>query len=75
MSRKIKRVDCYGCYNEEYHCGLGGSKKCWSFEGAKMSKGRKQHKNTMPKDYRGRFVLIPNCYRYQNGFIERKPVT
>ena len=72
MSRKIKREDCSGCYNEDYHCGLGGSKKCWSFDDAKLSSGRLQHKNTLPENYRGRYKLIPNCYIYQNGFVQRK---
>ena len=72
MSRDIKRSDCYGCYNEEYHRGLGGSKKCWSFEGAKMSIGRLQHKDTLPINYRGKWKLIPDCYCYQNGFVQRR---
>ena len=74
MSRKIKRSDCDGCYNEFYHCGgaTGLTNKCWSFDNATMSMGRKQHKDTLPKNYRGNWKLIPDCYNYQQGFIERK---
>jgi len=72
VSRKIKRADCHGCYNEDYHCGLGGSKKCWSFDDSEMKLGRKQHQDAMPKNYSGNWVLIPNCYIYRSGFIERK---
>lgn len=68
MSRKIKRTDCFGCYNEFYQ---SSTRKCWSFEGAEMKMGRLQHKDTLPKDYKGRFKLIPDCYIYQNGFVER----
>ena len=71
MSRKIKRTDCHGCYNEEYHCGLGGSKKCWSYDNAEMKKGRKQHRDTVPP-YKGRWMLIPDCYIYRCGFIEKE---
>jgi hypothetical protein len=71
MTRKIKRSDCYGCYDEVYHCGCGGSQKCWTFEGAEMRKGRLQHKDTLPKNYKGRWKLIPDCYVYQDGFVER----
>ncbi len=74
MSRKIKRTDCHGCYKEFYMCGgvNGNTKKCWSFDDATLSMGRRQHKNTLPQDYKGRWILIPDCYVYQNGFIERK---
>lgn len=74
MSRKIKRSDCTGCYNEFYHNGgvSGNSKKCWSFDDASLSLGRPQHKDTMPENYRGRFKLIPDCFIYQYGFIERE---
>ena len=75
MTRKIKREDCSGCYNEDYHCGLGGSKKCWSFDNATLSIGRKQHKDTLPKHYKGKWKLIPDCYIHQHGFIERKITT
>lgn len=72
MSRKIKRSDCNACYNEEYHCGLGGSKKCWNYDDATLNVGRKQHRDTMPKNYSGAWKLFPDCYQYQDGFIERK---
>ena len=72
MSRKIKRADCDGCYNEDYHHGLGGAKKCWSFDEAEMKLGRKQHRDALPKNYGGRWKLIPTCYIYQQGFVERK---
>lgn len=72
MSRKISRSDCNGCYNEDYHCGLGGAKKCWSFDDATLSKGRKQGTWTLPKHYGGQWKLIPDCYQYQNGFVERQ---
>lgn len=74
MSRKITRKDCYGCYNEIYHTGeIRNTKKCWSFNDATMSKGRLQHRDTLPKNYRGVWKLIPNCYIHQCGFVERKP--
>lgn len=72
MSRKIKREDCRGCYNEDYHHGLGGSKKCWSFDGAELTLGRVQSIHTLPKHYSGRYKLIPDCYTRQQYFIERK---
>ncbi|MCB0420654.1 MAG: hypothetical protein KDD61_06645 [Bdellovibrionales bacterium] len=72
MSRKIKRTDCHGCYNEDYHSGLGGKNKCWSFDNAEMKKGRLQHRDTLPKDYRGQWKLIPDCYIYRFGFVERQ---
>lgn len=71
MSRKIKRSDCNGCYNEVYMCGLGGAKRCWSFDDSELSMGRKQHRDTLPKHYSGRWRLVPDCYIYQQGFIER----
>ena len=72
MSRKIKREDCNGCYNEDYHCGLGGKNKCWSFDDAEMSLGRKLSIYTLPKHYSGKFKLIPNCYTSKGYFIQRK---
>ncbi len=74
MSRKIRRNDCHGCYNEFYHCGgvNGDTKKCWSFDNAEMSKGRVQSIDALPKDYRGAWILIPDCYRRQRYFVERK---
>ena len=68
---KIKISDCSGCYNEAYHSGLGGRNKCWHFDEATLSPGRKQHKDTLPKDYGGRWKLMPDCYVYRNGFIQR----
>jgi DNA-binding ferritin-like protein (Dps family) len=50
---------------------LGGQKKCWSFDNAEMQKGRKQHRDALPENYRGAWVLIPDCYIYRNGFVER----
>jgi len=74
MSRKIKRIDCSGCYNEFYHCGgaSGDTKKCWSFDDAYMKTGRLQSIDAMPKDYRGAWTLIPTCYTKQRYFVERK---
>lgn len=74
MSRKIKKSDCFGCHNEIYHCGgaSGLTNECWNFSGAELSLGRKQHRDELPKNYRGVYKLIPNCYVYQIGFIERK---
>ncbi len=67
----MNKKHCFGCYNEDYHYGLGGAKKCWSFKNAKLCPGRKQHRDTVPP-YKGRWVLIPDCYIYQHGFVERK---
>jgi len=72
MSRKIKRTDCYGCYNEDYHSGLGGYKKCCSYEGATLSLGRKQGTWTLPKHYGGRWKSIPDCYQNRDGIVQRK---
>ncbi len=27
---------CSGCYNDDYNHGLGGSKECWSYDGAEI---------------------------------------
>lgn len=74
MARKIRRSDCNGCHNEFYHCGgaTGNTKKCWSFDSAELSMGRIQHKDTIPQNYKGHWKLIPDCYRYQSGFVERR---
>ena len=74
MTRKIKRSDCDGCYNEFYHCGgvTGNTKKCWSFDSAQMTLARMLHVDTMPKDYKGRFKLIPDCYTKQRYFRQGK---
>ena len=74
MGRKIKRSDCDSCYNEFYHCGgaTGNTKKCWLFDGAELTMGRILHIDQMPKDYRGRFKLIPTCFRKQRYFVDRK---
>ena len=66
----MKRSDCKGCYNEFYHCS-DASFKCWSYDDAELSRGRLQHKDTMPKDFYGDWELIPDCFQYQNGFVER----
>lgn len=71
MSRKIKRSDCNGCYNEDYHHGLGGAKKCWSFDDATLSMGRLLSIHTMPEKYSGRYKLIPDCYTKKQYFVER----
>lgn len=71
---KIKKSDCHGCYKEFYNCGGvdGKTNKCWSFDGAAKSLGRIHSIDALPENYRGRFKLIPDCYRKQRFFIERK---
>ncbi len=72
-SRKITRPDCYGCDNEFYMSGgNGNTKECWSYGDAKLSLGRMHHKDTLPKNYNGPWKLIPNCFIYQNGYVERE---
>lgn len=59
---------CAGCYNEEYHYGLGGSKMCWSFESAKIEK---KIKHLISEDIwyqRERYI-----YCSMRGYVEVKP--
>ena len=69
----MNKEHCNGCYKDFYNHGgfNGNTNSCWSFKNATLSKGRKQHKDTLPKNYKGEYKPIPDCYVYQFGFIER----
>jgi len=64
----IKREDCSGCYNEEYHRGLGGSKKCWSFDSATYIKAMVVWANQVPP-FKKSFKKMPSCYQSQYGAV------
>jgi hypothetical protein len=67
--RKINSKDCSLCYCNIYNSGNG---KCFQFKDATLSKGRVLSIDALPKDYAGKFKLIPDCYRRQRYFVQRE---
>lgn len=53
---------CSGCYNEEYHYGLGGSKECFSFKSAKVVDKIQIHINQMPPFNLENATKMMSCY-------------
>ena len=55
------RKHCKGCYNENYHYGLGGSKECWMFKDAKVIWRKEVHVDQRPP-WNQKAIRRPNCY-------------
>ena len=56
-----KRDKCRGCYNEDYHHGLGGAKKCWSFDRARVVKRAFVHVDQVPP-WHNRLEATLSCH-------------
>lgn len=56
---------CKGCYYDAYNHGLGGSKVCWSFAGAKLIMRKEVHKDQVPP-WNQKAKELPDCYAMQD---------
>jgi len=74
MSAGMTRENCSGCYNEDYHHGLGGAKECWSFSGAKLIKRLGIPVDLSPPYDREKAKLTPDCYRKQKWVFVKPEV-
>ena len=55
---------CEGCYNNVYNGGLGGAKKCWMLDSAKLIKRKEVHVDQRPP-WNQKAKLFPSCYSKQ----------
>ncbi len=63
---------CGGCYNEEYHHGLGGAKGCWCYKDAKVIKRLPIHVDVPPPYNKKNAKPMLSCYR-QTRMVYVKP--
>lgn len=54
---------CNGCYNQEYHHGLGGAKECWNYKSAEIILRIPMSINEMPPYDKKRANKMMSCYR------------
>lgn len=73
---KKSKKNCSGCYNEEYHHGLGGSKECWSYKDATIVQMVRIDINQMPPFDTKRAEPTMSCYRRpQYSFVKPENLT
>lgn len=60
----MKKINCNGCYCNEYNYGLGGSKECWSFKSAKIVWRKEVHIDEVPP-HTQKAKRFPSCYHKQ----------
>lgn len=67
---------CSGCYNEQYHYGLGGAKECFSYESAKIVDKIAVGVDEMPPFDKARARPMMSCYtRQRSCFVEPSSLT
>lgn len=69
----MRKVDCEGCYNDDYNHGLGGAEECWCFKDARIRLRRAVGLDDVPPWTRTP-ELLPSCYR-KTGYIFVDPET
>ncbi len=67
MAESDKLKHCSGCYNNEYNYGLGGAKKCWLLDSAKLTKRKKVGMNDVPP-WTWKPQKFLSCYQ-QKGYV------